>query len=237
MRGSVRKASKQQTASGKAFTGVIAAGWIVLQVTLGGIPALAKDECKSLSYSDLLKIDKHQKINLDNKSGCKGNYTVTVKKVEFDEAQQIVKVQLQGQEPNDAPQEVKLLQENSELIKQLRDSKVNFEERTSTDSRAAVGILVNLLWILPLMALFLLFLRRSSNASSQALNFGKSRARFQMEAKTGITFSDVAGIDEAKEELQEVVTFLKQPERFTAIGARIPKGVLLVGSPGTGKLY
>jgi len=235
MRGSVRKASKQQTASGKAFTGVIAAGWIVLQVTLGGIPALAKDECKSLSYSDLLKIDKHQKINLDNKSGCKGNYTVTVKKVEFDEAQQIVKVQLQGQEPNDAPQEVKLLQENSELIKQLRDSKVNFEERTSTDSRAAVGILVNLLWILPLMALFLLFLRRSSNASSQALNFGKSRARFQMEAKTGITFSDVAGIDEAKEELQEVVTFLKQPERFTAIGARIPKGVLLVGSPGTGK--
>lgn len=67
------------------------------------------------------------------------------------------------------------------------------------------------------------------------MNFGKSKARFQMEAKTDIMFDDVAGIDEAKEELQEVVTFLKQPERFTAVGARIPKGVLLVGPPGTGK--
>ena len=69
----------------------------------------------------------------------------------------------------------------------------------------------------------------------QAMNFGKSKAKFQMEAKTGIMFDDVAGIDEAKEELQEVVTFLKQPERFTAVGAKIPKGVLLVGPPGTGK--
>jgi cell division protease FtsH len=67
------------------------------------------------------------------------------------------------------------------------------------------------------------------------MSFGKSRARFQMEAKTGVLFDDVAGIDEAKEELQEVVTFLKKPERFTAVGARIPKGVLLVGPPGTGK--
>ncbi|HBK96476.1 MAG TPA: cell division protein FtsH, partial [Microcoleaceae bacterium UBA10368] len=69
----------------------------------------------------------------------------------------------------------------------------------------------------------------------QAMNFGKSKARFQMEAKTGVLFDDVAGVEEAKEELQEVVTFLKKPERFTAIGAKIPKGVLLVGPPGTGK--
>ncbi|MEL7522839.1 MAG: ATP-dependent zinc metalloprotease FtsH2, partial [Cyanobacteria bacterium J06553_1] len=67
------------------------------------------------------------------------------------------------------------------------------------------------------------------------MNFGKSKARFMMEANTGVMFDDVAGIEEAKEELQEVVTFLKKPERFTAIGARIPKGVLLVGPPGTGK--
>jgi cell division protease FtsH len=67
------------------------------------------------------------------------------------------------------------------------------------------------------------------------MSFGKSKARFQMEAKTGVMFDDVAGIDEAKEELQEVVSFLKQPDKFTAVGARIPKGVLLVGPPGTGK--
>jgi cell division protease FtsH len=91
--------------------------------------------------------------------------------------------------------------------------------------------------ILLIAGLFFLF-RRSSNipgGPGQAMNFGKSRARFQMEAKTGIKFDDVAGIEEAKEELEEVVTFLKQPERFTAVGARIPKGVLLVGPPGTGK--
>ncbi|MEO1522603.1 MAG: ATP-dependent zinc metalloprotease FtsH2, partial [Cyanobacteria bacterium J06633_2] len=91
--------------------------------------------------------------------------------------------------------------------------------------------------VLLIGGLFLLF-RRSGNAAGgpgQAMNFGKSRARFQMEAKTGVMFDDVAGIDEAKEELQEVVTFLKKPERFTAVGARIPKGVLLVGPPGTGK--
>ena len=67
------------------------------------------------------------------------------------------------------------------------------------------------------------------------MSFGKSKARFMMEAKTGVVFDDVAGIEEAKEELQEVVTFLKKPEQFTAVGARIPKGALLVGPPGTGK--
>ena len=80
--------------------------------------------------------------------------------------------------------------------------------------------------------------RRLSNAPGgpgQTLGFGKTKARFSPEAKTGIMFDDVAGIDTAKEELQEVVTFLKQPDRFTAVGAKIPKGVLLIGPPGTGK--
>ncbi|MEO0768289.1 MAG: ATP-dependent zinc metalloprotease FtsH, partial [Cyanobacteria bacterium J06649_4] len=79
------------------------------------------------------------------------------------------------------------------------------------------------------------WLRCSASSGGGAMSFGRSKARFQMEAKTDVMFEDVAGIDEAKEELQEVVTFLKNPERFTAIGARIPKGVLLIGPPGTGK--
>ena len=125
-----------------------------------------------------------------------------------------------------------------ELIAKLRDSNVNFDSHPMRNDGAIWGLLGNLIFpILLIGGLFFLF-RRSSNipgGPGQALNFGKSRARFQMEAKTGIKFDDVAGIDEAKEELQEVVTFLKQPERFTAVGARIPKGVLLVGPPGTGK--
>jgi len=125
-----------------------------------------------------------------------------------------------------------------ELISKLREAKVSFDIHPPRNEGAIWGLLGNLIFpVLLIAGLFLLF-RRSSNVPGgpgQAMNFAKSKARFQMEAKTGVMFDDVAGIEEAKEELQEVVTFLKKPERFTAVGARIPKGVLLVGPPGTGK--
>jgi cell division protease FtsH len=85
-----------------------------------------------------------------------------------------------------------------------------------------------------IIGLFLL-IKKSANGAAGAMNFGKSRAKFQMEATTGVEFKDVAGIEEAKEELQEVVVFLKTPDKFTAVGAKIPRGVLLIGPPGTGK--
>jgi cell division protease FtsH len=125
-----------------------------------------------------------------------------------------------------------------ELIQKLREKQVSFDAHPMRNDGAIWGLLGNLVFpVLLITGLFFLF-RRSNNlpgGPGQAMNFGKSRARFQMEAKTGVKFDDVAGIEEAKEELQEVVTFLKQPEKFTAVGARIPKGVLLVGPPGTGK--
>jgi cell division protease FtsH len=125
-----------------------------------------------------------------------------------------------------------------ELISRLRDSNISFDSHPVRNDGAVWGFLGNLVFpILLISGLFLLF-RRSNNmpgGPGQAMNFGKSKAKFQMDAKTGVMFDDVAGIAEAKEELQEVVTFLKQPERFTAVGAKIPKGVLLVGPPGTGK--
>ncbi len=125
-----------------------------------------------------------------------------------------------------------------DLISRLREANINFDSHPPRNEGAVWGLLGNLIFpILLIVGLFFLF-RRSSNVPGgpgQAMNFGKSKARFSMEAKTGVLFDDVAGVDEAKEELQEVVTFLKKPERFTAVGARIPKGVLLVGPPGTGK--
>jgi len=125
-----------------------------------------------------------------------------------------------------------------EIISKLREQHVELDVHPARNDGAIWGLLGNLLFpVLLIGGLFFLF-RRSSNVPGgpgQAMNFGKSRARFQMEAKTGVMFDDVAGVDEAKEELQEVVTFLKKPEKFTAVGARIPKGVLLVGPPGTGK--
>jgi cell division protease FtsH len=155
-----------------------------------------------------------------------GGRTAIVEAVdsELDNRVQRVRVDL----PNSAP----------ELISKLKDKGISFDAHPMRNDGAIWGLLGNLIFpILLITGLFFLF-RRSSNlpgGPGQAMNFGKSKARFQMEAKTGVKFDDVAGIEEAKEELQEVVTFLKQPERFTAVGARIPKGVLLVGPPGTGK--
>ncbi len=158
-----------------------------------------------------------------------------VEKIEIDRTTQIARVTLVGQAKNEPPKKVIVFTDNQELRDKSIRNDVNYEVKDSVDRSTVLGLTVQLFFILFLMTGFAIFLRRSANASGQAMNFGKTRARFQMEAKTGISFSDVAGIKEAKEELEEVVTFLKQPEKFTAIGAKIPKGVLLIGPPGTGK--
>ncbi|MCU0551531.1 MAG: ATP-dependent zinc metalloprotease FtsH [Leptolyngbya sp. Prado105] len=194
---------------------------MLLQSILMSAPAMAQAR-ESLSYTGLLK-----KIDAGE-----------VERVEIDETQHVARVRLQGKKQNEPDIEVQLLERNPELIDRLRKNKVTFESKPTADNSILVGLIANLLLFMLLIAGLLLILRRSSNSPGgpgQAMNFGKSRARFQMEAKTGVLFDDVAGIEEAKEELQEVVTFLKKPERFTAVGARIPKGVLLIGSPGTGK--
>ena len=97
------------------------------------------------------------------------------------------------------------------------------------------GVLIALLPLLLLGAFFLFILRQAQGAGNQAFSFGKSRARMLTGDRPTITFKDVAGNEEAKQELQEVVEFLKEPQKFASLGARIPKGVLLVGPPGTGK--
>ncbi len=112
---------------------------------------------------------------------------------------------------------------------------VDLEYTDSSGFGPWLGLLLNLLPFLLFGAFLLLIMRQAQGSNSQAMSFGKSRARLFTGAKVTVTFADVAGVDEAKEELQEVVEFLKYPEKFAALGARIPKGVLLVGPPGTGK--
>ncbi|MGK7914383.1 MAG: ATP-dependent zinc metalloprotease FtsH3 [Prochloraceae cyanobacterium] len=122
------------------------------------------------------------------------------------------------------------------LIDILSENNVDIAVKPQSDDGLWFRILSSLfLPILLLVGLFLLLRRAQSGPGSQAMNFGKSKARVQMEPQTQVTFGDVAGIEQAKLELNEVVDFLKNADRFTAIGAKIPKGVLLIGPPGTGK--
>ena len=114
----------------------------------------------------------------------------------------------------------------------VKSGQVSFEQQTNS------GLLSSLVTLAPLllMALFLFFiLRQAQSGGSQALSFGRSRAKMMSENRPKVTFADVAGVDEAKEELGEIVDFLKYPKKYQALGARIPKGVLLLGPPGSGK--
>jgi cell division protease FtsH len=197
------------------------------QATDGAVPGAegSNGNDRKVSYGILLqKIDAGQ-----------------VKQIRIDEQRRIATFYLdEGKPPEQTkPYQTDLLLDNPELLERIQANKIpEVESKPTADNRELVGLLIQLFVVLFLIIGVILILRRSANSPGgpgQALNFGKSRARFQMDAKTGIGFDDVAGIEEAKEELQEVVTFLKKPEKFTAVGARIPKGVLLVGPPGTGK--
>ncbi len=137
---------------------------------------------------------------------------------------------------NDGQRAVVNLAPDKDLLKILTDHNVDIAVQPSREPAAwqqAVGSL--LFPLLLLGGLFFLLRRAQGGGGNPAMNFGKSKARVQMEPQTQVTFGDVAGIEGAKLELTEVVDFLKNPDRFTAVGAKIPKGVLLVGPPGTGK--
>ncbi len=125
--------------------------------------------------------------------------------------------------------------DDPDLIRNLREKGVEITAVPEESDPVWKGLLVSGLPMILLIAVWIYFMRQMQSGGGKALSFGKSRARLLTENQHKVTFKDVAGIDEAKAELEEIIAFLKDPKKFTSLGGRIPKGVLLVGAPGTGK--
>jgi cell division protease FtsH len=122
-----------------------------------------------------------------------------------------------------------------DLVKNLREKGVRIIAKPVDDSPWYMTILISWFPMLLLVGVWIFFMRQMQTGGGKAMSFGKSRARLATEQQSKVTFKDVAGVEEAKEELHEIIDFLKDPKKFTRLGGRIPKGVLLMGSPGTGK--
>jgi cell division protease FtsH len=159
--------------------------------------------------------------------------------LELVQADKVSKVTIQGEEISGVLSDNKTFKTYSpldpDLIKLLQAKKVEISARPKEENNWYTTLLVSWLPMLVLVGIWIFFMRQMQAGGGKAMSFGKSRARLMTENTVKVTFNDVAGIEEAKEETQEIIEFLKDPKKFTRLGGRIPKGVLLVGAPGTGK--
>ena len=155
------------------------------------------------------------------------------------EADRVSEVTIQGQELRvtdlNRSQFKIFAPQDPALIQRLKDKGVTIIAKPPTESPWYMSVLVSWFPMIVLIGVWIFFMRQMQSGGGKAMSFGKSRARLLSDQQEKVTFEDVAGIDEAKEELEEIVAFLKDPKKFTRLGGRIPKGVLLMGPPGTGK--
>ncbi|HOO45150.1 MAG TPA: ATP-dependent zinc metalloprotease FtsH [Deltaproteobacteria bacterium] len=125
--------------------------------------------------------------------------------------------------------------DDPKLVERLMEKNVLVSAKPTDDSPWYMSVLISWIPMLLLIGVWILFMRQMQSGGTKAMSFGRSKAKLMTQDKMKVTFADVAGVNEAKEELEEIIEFLKEPKRFTSLGGRIPKGVLLLGPPGTGK--
>jgi cell division protease FtsH len=157
------------------------------------------------------------------------------------ESGQVDKVTIKGNKiigeyaDSDAKTFTTVVPDDPDLLKKLEAKKVKISAEQVADTPGLGAILISWFPLILILGLWIFFMRQMQSGGGKAMSFGKSKAKLLMEDQHRVTFNDVAGIDEAKEELQEIIEFLQEPKKFTKLGGRIPKGVLLIGAPGTGK--
>jgi cell division protease FtsH len=175
-------------------------------------------------------------INKPRSSQEKTNYTEFINALD---AGRIASVTLQGSEVvgkyTDGKEFRTYKPEDPLLTQKLLEKKVPITAKAEEEKVSWLSMLLSWLPLILLVGVWIFFMRQMQVGGGKAMSFGKSRAKLLTEAQGRITFEDVAGVDEAKEELAEIIAFLKDPKKFTKLGGRLPKGVLLVGPPGTGK--
>ncbi len=175
-------------------------------------------------------------FNQPQAPSSKLSYSEFVQKVT---AGEVVSVKIQGPKisgvTSDGGKFMTYTPEDPNMVGMLMQNKVQVMAEPEEESPWYMTLLISWFPMLLLVGVWVFFMRQMQNGSGRAMSFGRSRARMITQEQTKVTFEDVAGVDEAKEELSEVVQFLSDPKKFTRLGGRIPKGVLLVGSPGTGK--
>ncbi len=183
---------------------------------------------KTLSYTEFLSKVKNAEI----KEVVISNDTVIAKPVQDE-----IKTNVDGKETVTASlrYNVTIPVNDTSLYPVLEENNVDVEIKKSNESSSMMGLMGTALPILLIVAFFVILAKVIQSGGSQALSFGKSKAKMMLDSKVKVTFKDVAGIDEEKQELEEIVDFLKNGEKYLKLGAKIPKGVLLVGAPGTGK--
>jgi cell division protease FtsH len=184
----------------------------------------------------LMMIMLYNLFNQQNQPETNISYTSFLSMVENE---QITEVVIQGQElivTDSGRNRFKIFApQDPDMIPFLRSKGVAINAKPPAESPWYMSVLISWFPMILLIGVWIFFMRQMQAGGGKAMSFGKSRARLQSDQQEKVTFEDVAGIDEAKEELGEIVEFLREPKKFTRLGGRIPKGVLLMGQPGTGK--
>ena len=189
---------------------------------------------QEISYSDFIQKLEDGEFKKIEKAD---DFLIAIPKKQPEAKSLTIEQSLFGTVERKAPQnQYKVLTpKDANVMQKLEEAKVDIEVKKPSESSQLLGILGTLIFPLLLLGIILMMIKGIQAGGSQAMSFGKSKAKMMLDSKVKTSFKDVAGIDEEKQELEEIVDFLKNGDKYIKLGAKIPKGVLLVGPPGTGK--